>query len=97
MRGEKVTVLVGEAREEFTISKGLISERSKWFANALDGRFKEGRESVIELPEDDPKAFTAFFFWIHANDLYFEELDSSRLSASRDSLVQECNFNLCIW
>ncbi|KAK4542970.1 hypothetical protein LTR36_005968 [Oleoguttula mirabilis] len=94
MHGDKVTVTVGqdEAKKTFTVSKELLCSQSKWFAKALDGRFKEGITGTVELPHDSSQVFAAFYYHLHHRVLAFTPLDT--MSKPLELQLLEC---LNIW
>lgn len=57
-----ITVLVGEgeAQESFIVHKELICARSEFFRVSMKEVWKEGKEGVIPLPEDDPQVFALY-------------------------------------
>ncbi|WPB05421.1 uncharacterized protein RHO25_010073 [Cercospora beticola] len=66
---EGPTVLVkvgtGDSIRHFTVSRALLCQNSVWFKTALEGdRFQEGQTGVISLPEDSPRAFSSFYFYL---------------------------------
>ena len=58
-------VLVGGDKVQFSVHKDLLCETSKFFRAALLGKFKEGLEQTVPLPEDDPKVFDQFVNWLY--------------------------------
>lgn len=45
--------------------KDLIVSRSDFFTRALNGKWKEGNDNVVKLPEDEPE-----IFWLYIQLLY---------------------------
>lgn len=60
-----VTVLVGKPQVEFTAHKSVLCERSAFFAAALKPEWTNNQERVVQLPEDDPQAFSAYLEWAY--------------------------------
>ena len=58
--GSQVTIYVGPEREKWVLSEDLLCDRVPFFKAAFKSAWKEGKEKVIELPEDNPKAFAVF-------------------------------------
>ncbi|KAN0110135.1 hypothetical protein V8E51_006522 [Hyaloscypha variabilis] len=53
-----VKVYVGPERKQFTFPEALLCDRFKFFRAAFEGGFRESTEKSIDLPEDDPVAFS---------------------------------------
>lgn len=47
----------GEAKQSFAVHEALICARSKFFEKAMNGKWQEAENKVVNLPEDDPIAF----------------------------------------
>jgi hypothetical protein len=62
LAGPCIEVHVGkdDKIEKFGVYKGLIVERSSFFANALNGNWQESDKGLVLLPEDDPKVFALY-------------------------------------
>jgi len=73
-----ITVVVGSGEEmrKFYTYKGLLAHYSTYFKAALKDEWREGASKTVELKEDNPEVFKAFFHWIHTGKLYFA-LDAS--------------------
>ncbi|CZT47331.1 uncharacterized protein RSE6_07874 [Rhynchosporium secalis] len=67
LRSPDVTVSVGHEEQCFTVPKDLLFLNSKFFDRALNGKFKEGAEQVISLPEDTVMAFQMMLQWIYGS------------------------------
>ncbi|KAF2501374.1 hypothetical protein BU16DRAFT_197075 [Lophium mytilinum] len=52
-----VMVQVGAEAEAFSVHDTLLCSRSKFFAVALNGKWKESDDRIIKLPDDDPNVF----------------------------------------
>ncbi|KAI9781051.1 MAG: hypothetical protein M1839_006326 [Geoglossum umbratile] len=59
--------------EIFKVHRAVVCPRSKFFAAACDGRFKEGITSEIALPEDDPETVQRMLSFLYRSD-YDDEL-----------------------
>ncbi|WJG37254.1 uncharacterized protein FOBCDRAFT_245766 [Fusarium oxysporum Fo47] len=44
--------------DTYQVHKAIVCPRSSFFTAACSGKFKEGQEGKINLPDDDPDAFT---------------------------------------
>src|SRR6266487_3074630 len=73
--GEVVKVFVGEQQMEFIVNRELICQASRFFSNVLTGPFKEGHESTIYIPEDEPYTFSLFVDFLYQNPLPFIEAE----------------------
>lgn len=60
-----VTILVGPDHVKFEIHKALLCHRSAYFKGALTGRFKEAREGIVTLEDEDPETFSRFHAWLY--------------------------------
>jgi hypothetical protein len=90
-------LIVGEDQLPCLIPKDMLCEKSEFFAKALaEGRFKESLEGVIHLPEDDSRAFAAFYYWLHTGEVRFEGLWTGLKAGTLDlnEHVREC---IAIW
>ncbi|KAK0613891.1 hypothetical protein B0T14DRAFT_499282 [Immersiella caudata] len=79
--GRMVKIIVGPERRKWAIHENMLCPISDFFVAALTGPFKE-REGVIELPEEEVKAFDLFATWIYrpvweARDLPAIEADDN--------------------
>ena len=66
---EYVHVLVGPAKQDFGVHKGLLCKCSKFFQAALNGSFAEASKGVVELPEGNPKVFEIVHKWLYTHKL----------------------------
>src|ERR1039457_3672960 len=57
MSGPQVDLYVGPDRKHYRLPKDLLCFYSSVFDGALNGHFREAREQVMELPEDDVEDF----------------------------------------
>ncbi|KXT06886.1 hypothetical protein AC578_7197 [Pseudocercospora eumusae] len=98
LEGPTVVVCVGptenENRRDFKVAKHLLCEKSDWFNDALkDERFVEGQLSIVELPEDSPSVFAAFYYFI----LHHDELAFKPVCIETDGIETCCEqLKLCI-
>ncbi|KAK0658560.1 hypothetical protein DIS24_g4544 [Lasiodiplodia hormozganensis] len=63
------TVGQGEQQDHFYIHRGLICEVSPCFDAALNGYFKEAKDNVIYVDEEDSSAFRDFYRWLYDHRL----------------------------
>ena len=61
-----VDIFVGAQRFKFRMHEAILSDRSPFFKAAFEGRFKEGEEKTMDLPEDDPISFGLFAEWAYS-------------------------------
>lgn len=52
-----VKIFVGTERKQWILPESLLCDRLKFFKATFRGGFRESKEKVLELPEDDPIAF----------------------------------------
>ncbi|KAI9676800.1 MAG: hypothetical protein M1829_002895 [Trizodia sp. TS-e1964] len=62
---DAITVLVGPTEDSFAVHKAPVCEVSPFFRAALDGNFRESKEGIIKLPDEDPKIFGCFLHWLY--------------------------------
>lgn len=53
-RSPEVTILAGPNEEAFKFPRDLLSYYSPFFKACFNGNFKEGKEGILRLPEDNP-------------------------------------------
>jgi hypothetical protein len=56
---------VGSAPVSFHAHIDLLCSSSTFFSNALTGDFKEGRDKVVPMPDDEPEVFLEFLNWLY--------------------------------
>ncbi|TGO12207.1 hypothetical protein BTUL_0092g00070 [Botrytis tulipae] len=66
---ELVQIIVGPELKEFFVHKTLIRSTCDFFERAFNGKFKEGIENKMYLPEDDPEIFDIFVNWMYSGHL----------------------------
>ncbi|KAF1956624.1 hypothetical protein CC80DRAFT_504453 [Byssothecium circinans] len=83
-----LTVTVGQDDEKrsFKIHEDAICDRSEFFRNSMKSEWASMRPDprVIELPEDDPEAFSLYRTWLYSGQLAI--LPDSGGSGSDDSI-----------
>ncbi|KAL2064768.1 hypothetical protein VTL71DRAFT_3907 [Oculimacula yallundae] len=79
-RSPEVTILVGPEEVLFNLPKDFLCLNSKFFDRALNGKFKEGVERVIRLPEDTVMAFQMMLQWIYTGNIKLATDMSSSLA-----------------
>ncbi|KAF4627504.1 hypothetical protein G7Y89_g10654 [Cudoniella acicularis] len=53
----------------FDVHKAIVCFQSKWFANAVkEDNFKEGRSSIVELPEDSVHTVNGMVSYLYSSD-----------------------------
>ena len=78
MLGDTVVVNVGERayQKSFTVHRGILCFYSGYFEAALNGKFSEANNGVVELREETVDTFERFVFW-----LYTRKYDAATTSA----------------
>ncbi|KAL1967481.1 hypothetical protein VTN77DRAFT_3266 [Rasamsonia byssochlamydoides] len=66
--------------------KETPSLSSPVFEAMIDGRFKEGKQEMIRLPDDSPDAFAVFVHWLYTRQLPEKSEDGSQ--EAEDSLQE---------
>ena len=49
--------------------KDILCRSAPYFKAALEGGFKESKDQVLELPDDDPTAFSHFQLWLYTGNI----------------------------
>jgi hypothetical protein len=63
-----IEIVVGEtAPRTFRAHKAILC-KSPFFNCALNGSFKEARENMVKLPEDDPKIFSSILEYLYGDE-----------------------------
>jgi len=55
-----VKILVGANETVFVIDEKSLAARSKFFNNALKGRWKEAEDKIVRLPDDEASIFAVY-------------------------------------
>jgi hypothetical protein len=88
-----IRVGLGATARDFRVPRDILCACSAWFTNALeDDRFIEGKENLINLPEEDATVFEAFVAFAYEGFLTFGE-DPSSVNARGEAF----SFSLQIW
>jgi hypothetical protein len=56
----KLTVGAAGSTHDFCIHEALLTARSKFFERAMGKSWKEAKEKLVRLPEDDPRIFALY-------------------------------------
>jgi hypothetical protein len=71
-----VTFRVGiDAPKDFVVHEGVIAPGSEFVRLALRGDWKEARERIIPLPEDDPEVFAVYQRWLYGGHICTSTVD----------------------
>ena len=77
--------------KQFTVYESLISSNSAFFANALGRDWKEARERVVPLPENEPEVFRLYLTYLYVGDclslIGFADVNKCRLPSYLSSLL----------
>ncbi|TKA77621.1 hypothetical protein B0A49_03894 [Cryomyces minteri] len=87
-----MTIIVGSAPKEvrsFSLHKELLFAKSDYFRAAFTKTWKEGREGVMDLPEDTPDSFQLCCQWLHCGKIVTDESNGSDEEAEVDLERQE--------
>ncbi|KAF2641294.1 hypothetical protein P280DRAFT_517500 [Massarina eburnea CBS 473.64] len=89
-----VTVGVGEDKRSFKIHEDAICNRSEFFRNSMKAEWATMRPDprVIELPEDDPEAFSLYRTWLYSGQLAILP-DASSISTDSNSSSSNSSIN----
>ncbi len=55
----------GTEMKRWTLPKELLTHHSLFFAGALNDSFAEANSKCMNLPDDDPRAFSSFIRWLY--------------------------------
>lgn len=66
---EIVTVQAGLTKKEFYLHRGLVCHHSTYFQGALRGDWKESKEGIITLDNEDEMTFQKFVDWLYTHRL----------------------------
>jgi len=79
-----VTLSVRPKHHEYTVHEDLICRPSEFFKKAFEGKFKEGEEGVLCMPENEPGTISLYIDWIYR----------SAVPCGRSKTVQSHIYNL---
>lgn len=82
-----VTLIVGAAKVQYTLHKGILCFYSDFFRAALNGSSKEATERRIELPEVQIDVFEAFQVWLYTQSLPKNEIVPTKVYPEWSLLV----------
>ena len=69
MGNDIVEVIVGESKKTFKVHSGLLSGKSEFFRAAFEGKFREGQDQRIELPETSETTFRGLLLWCYTGQV----------------------------
>ncbi|KAI1496418.1 BTB/POZ protein [Biscogniauxia marginata] len=87
--GEYSDLVISCGGKYYKVHKAIVCPRSKFFAKACSGDFKEGRDGTIELPEDDPQIVNIMIYY-----LYHLDYDASSLMRKANDTEDELTRNI---
>ncbi len=67
MQTEQFNILVGSEKRSFKVPEGRLTMHSPVFERMCSAPFREAKQRLIKLPEDDPSVFADFFDWMHSS------------------------------
>jgi hypothetical protein len=90
-KGEAVTLIVGEEKQEMLVHACHISKNSEFFRTALRREWLEGQTRTITLPVDDPKTVTHYLNFTYSGELPSEPLETgcqeTRIRCTHENLA----------
>ncbi|KAI5362582.1 Putative BTB/POZ domain-containing protein [Septoria linicola] len=69
-----LTITCGERK--WRVHKAVVCTRCEFFAKAVDRRFKESTDNIVDLEEDPPKAVAAMMRFLYTDD-YDDTVDEA--------------------
>lgn len=63
--GKVLEVHVGETPDIFFVHQKLICSNSKFFSNAMNGKWEESKNCIIRLPANQPATFNLYAQWLY--------------------------------
>jgi hypothetical protein len=61
-----ITIRVGsKPSKDFFVHKDVLCNHSPFFKGAVSGEWKEGKASLVHLPEDDQEIFSLYCSWLY--------------------------------
>lgn len=64
-----MTVLVGEQPKSYTLHKCFATKSSEFFVKATNGRWKEGKDKSVPLPDCMPEIFDIYLHWLYTGSI----------------------------
>lgn len=86
-----VTVLVGEAKEEFFVHEHLIRASSTFFDNALSKDWKEKHERTVRLPNIKVETFQIYVKWLYSGCFHAVKKDDATTDAQTGIILDREN------
>ncbi|KAK4612414.1 hypothetical protein CLAFUR0_13482 [Fulvia fulva] len=69
---EIFVVLVGEEKTRFEVHRNVLTQRT-----CAPDKFREGKEKIIRLPEQDAKTFGIYLQWLYTSKIFVSELENA--------------------
>ena len=93
---ETVTLLVGPSKEKFTVLKLFLVKSSDFFkACCKEGAaWVESETKTIEMPEEDPKIFSAYLQWLYTQELVI--FDGFNIESVKDADLKTTEEAACL-
>ncbi|SMQ55183.1 unnamed protein product [Zymoseptoria tritici ST99CH_1A5] len=87
-----ISISIGGSSDAVQVQQQFLQNLSPYFANALKhDRFKEGREGVLNFPEDDMDVWKTLLHWIFCRELPdFLVPESNKLTKDNLLLAVRC-------
>jgi hypothetical protein len=65
----EVKVGEGEKQKTFDVHESLIASRSLFFKKAMSGSWKESKDRIVNLPEEDPEIFKIYVHHLYTGSV----------------------------
>lgn len=77
----------GERGEKFSVHESVIVHRSEFVRLSLQGDWKEAKERVIPLSDDDPAMFALYQHFLYSGAIYTKGLDTGTHTSNEYELL----------
>lgn len=83
---QDVTVFAGEEKKKFVVHRNIVCQTSDYFQAACNGKWKEAKEKVVNLPTIKSHVFGIYVCWLYTSkvdikddpDLMYDESMTAR-------------------
>lgn len=88
-RSPSVEIIVGPNEVVFTLPKDLLGYYSPYFKACFNGSFKEGKEGVLRLPDENPEHFKILAEYIRSGDTQYHFQESNHTLQQKYGLCMD--------